>query len=95
MVTKEQAETLPLNEIHYHDANFTTAGVSKAYLELARQKCYKWRRNGQTKTWKTKPNEFKVPIKYGIRVYAYLTHENADKFFLPEECTNKENHVRR
>ncbi len=35
------------------------------------------RRNGKTKTWKTRLNEFKIPVKYGLREYFYITHENA------------------
>lgn len=34
------------------------------------------RRNGQTKTWKTRPGEFRIPIKAGFRVYHYLDHTN-------------------
>jgi hypothetical protein len=74
MITKQQAIDLPLREIHY------------ANPKVVKNSCMKYRRNGQTKTWKTRLEEFKVPIKHGLRDYAYLTHENADKFFLPEEC---------
>ena len=40
----------------------------------------RWRRNGQTKTWKTRPGEFKVPVKHGLRDYGYITNENAQDF---------------
>ena len=92
MITKADAVTLALREIHYHDSNLTIAGMSQVAITKARQTCNKWRRNGATKTWKTRPNEFRVPIKHGLYDFAYLTHENADKFFHPDECTNKENH---
>jgi hypothetical protein len=45
-------------------------------------KCRHWRRNGQTKTWKTRPDEFKVPVKYGLYAYGYVTQDNAHLFFL-------------
>lgn len=32
------------------------------------------RRNGATKTWKTRPGDFRIPIKAGLRVYGELTH---------------------
>lgn len=32
------------------------------------------RRNGKTKLWKTRPTEFKIPVKRGLRNYGYLTH---------------------
>lgn len=31
------------------------------------------RRNGQTKTWKTKPGKFCIPIKVGYKSYGYIT----------------------
>lgn len=30
------------------------------------------RRNGKTKLWKTRPTEFKIPIKIGLREYGYI-----------------------
>jgi hypothetical protein len=34
------------------------------------------RRNGKTKTWKTRPNLFKIPVKYGLRTYFYIQNFN-------------------
>lgn len=34
------------------------------------------RRNGKTKTWKTRPDEFKIPAKYGLYNYFYIDHTN-------------------
>lgn len=31
-----------------------------------------WRRNGATQTWKTRPGDFRVPVKYGMRSYGQL-----------------------
>jgi len=45
-----------------------------------------WRRNGMTKTWKTRPDHFSVPIKYGLYGYSYLDHANADEFHIAEDC---------
>ena len=39
-----------------------------------------WRRNGKTKLWKTRPDDFRVPIKYGLREYSYITPENVHLF---------------
>lgn len=84
MITKLQAESN--NYFHYYDPNISIAGMSKDNIKQSRMKCHTWRRNGKTKTQKTRPNEFKVPIKFGMYSYGYLTNENADKFFLPDEC---------
>lgn len=33
------------------------------------------RRNGKTKMWKTRPGEFKIPVKVGFRSHAYITQD--------------------
>lgn len=45
-----------------------------------------WRRNGKTKTWKTRPKEFSVPVKHGLRDYGYITERTAVDFHVAEEC---------
>jgi hypothetical protein len=38
------------------------------------------RRNGQTKTWKTRPGEFQIPVKAGFRACGYVRHDNLYNF---------------
>ena len=38
------------------------------------------RRNGQTKTWKTRPGEFRIPVKYGFKECFYITQSNAGEW---------------
>jgi len=38
------------------------------------------RRNGKTKTWKTRPNDFKIPVKYGLRDCFYITQDNCHEW---------------
>ena len=33
--------------------------------------------NGKVKTWKTRPEDFRVPMKYGLRDCFYITPTNA------------------
>lgn len=33
--------------------------------------------NGKCKTWKTRPNEFQLPVKYGLRDCFYITPINS------------------
>lgn len=40
----------------------------------------RWRRNGKTKTWVTRPNEFRVPVKWGMFSYGYITESNAHEY---------------
>lgn len=71
MVTYEQA--ISAREFHYAPA-----------CTPVRQE--RWRRNGATKTWKTREGEFRVPVKFGLRSYSYITQDNASEFHVAEEC---------
>ena len=35
------------------------------------------RRNGRLKTWKTRPGQYRLPVKYGLKTGAYITEENS------------------
>lgn len=52
------------------------------FILLEEHKATNWRANGKCKTWITRPNEFKLPIKHGLYRYSYLTHENAHLFIV-------------
>ena len=36
----------------------------------------RWRVNGKVKTWVTRPNEVRVPVKHGLYAYDYVTQDN-------------------
>ena len=38
------------------------------------------RRNGKTKTWVTRPGEFRIPVKYGLRGYFYIDNTNCNEW---------------
>lgn len=38
-----------------------------------------WRRNGRTQTWVTRPDDFRIPVKYGLRSYDAITHREAHR----------------
>ena len=61
MITKDQA----LTETVFH---FERPGN--------RNGCERWSRNGAPKVWKTRPDEFRVPIKHGLYAYSYFTHHD-------------------
>lgn len=42
------------------------------------------RRNGKTKTWKTRPDDFRIPCKYGLYQYLYITNDNAHEWNVAE-----------
>lgn len=38
------------------------------------------KRNGHTQTWKTRPGQFKIPVKHGLKTCFYITPENAHQW---------------
>ena len=38
------------------------------------------RRNGQTQTWKTRPDEFRIPAKHGLKDYFNITEKTASEW---------------
>ena len=38
--------------------------------------------NGKPKTWKTRPDEVRVPLKRGMYEFGYLDQDNLDEFNL-------------
>lgn len=63
MITKEQALTAQ---------RFTHATAKNADGTPLRA-----RRNGRAQTWKTRPDDFRVPIKHGLYSYGVITPDNA------------------
>ena len=91
MVTKEQAlNCKQFKQIYRYPKSFKEGLLSlssripnyKKELETAilLDKPANWRANGKCQTWKTRPDEFKLPIKHGLYDYGYITHENAHLF---------------
>lgn len=72
-MTKEQLSNLPVNAMFHHKTLKNADGTPMRF-----------RKNGQLQTWKTRPEEFRLPVKYGLhgcKINA-ITHENAGDFEL-------------
>lgn len=41
--------------------------------------------NGRCKVWKTRPTEFQLPCKHGLRDCFYITQNNAHEWFMTEQ----------
>lgn len=83
MITKEQAITLRYRQELWHLLLRNSDGTP-----------LRVRVNGVCKTWKTRPAEFQLPVKHGLRDYLYVTHKNAHEFVLPEEFKEQHFNVR-
>lgn len=42
------------------------------------------RRNGKTQTWKTRPADFKIPVKYGLYEHGYIDQDNCKDWMINE-----------
>jgi len=72
MITKDQA--ISSNMFHYQHREG--------------EKPQQWRRNGKTQTWKTRPEDYVVPVKFGLWDYYHITPSVADNFHTAEDCPN-------
>jgi len=72
-------------------------GVGEVYhgnLTMASGAPQTWRVTGQLKVWKTRPTEFRIPIKYGMYTNynsGYITHDNANEFYRDERDARNHN----
>lgn len=83
MVTKEQAVNASWrDEFHALGLCQRTVGPRGGVT----RRVYSYRVNGACKTWKTRPTEFRLPIKYGLRQCTYLDNVNAHHFVPASEC---------
>lgn len=47
------------------------------------------RTSGRVKTWKTRPGEFRVPVKYGLYTHGEITHNSMHNWLIEAwETTN-------
>ena len=52
----------------------------KIYAEMQHGRFWKVRRNGQTAKWKTRPKEWQIPLKAGLRACGYIAWDNYRSF---------------
>ena len=70
MITYAQACDLTNREfVMLHDSGEDRKGARGALTTA--------RRNGRTQTWKTRPGEFRIPVKIGFKGHGEITHANA------------------
>lgn len=61
------SDAITAREFHYGPVADT-----RARAKMGAVRCEVYRRNGSTQTWKTRPDEYRVPVKYGLKGYAQL-----------------------
>ena len=53
-------------------------------------KIVRWHRNGKTMVWKTRPGEYRIPVKHGLYEYGYIYHTDAGRFHTEDSCDRYE-----
>jgi len=69
MVTVEQAKSARHGDIFHMKDEKNADGTP-----------VRWRVTGKVKTWKTRPNDFRIPVKHGLYDYGAVTHLNLHLF---------------
>lgn len=77
MLTREQAITVPYGTVLYH-IRFRNRDGSAARVRVS----------GRCKTWKRRPEDFRLLVRHGLFDCFYLTPDNASSFTLSDPCAS-------
>jgi hypothetical protein len=82
MVTREEALQLTHGDEIHEEGCLRITGPRGGVTE----RITRWRVSGQCQTWKTRPDHFRVPIKFGMYESSTLDHHNAYLCHLASKC---------
>lgn len=84
MVTKQMVLDAPYHQV-WHKGECTCLVGPRGAIHLH---FVAYRTMGRPKVWVTRPDEFRLPIKFGMRKYGsdYLDHDNAQLFHREQDC---------
>lgn len=81
-ITREQAETLHYGDhVHVGECSITIGPRGGVKIHRVAVKI-----NGKPKFWKRRPNDFRIPYKYGLYEYGYINQDNAKDFHIWQDC---------
>ncbi len=69
MITKKIAENAKYRQVFHH--------VLLLNADNTPMRC---RVNGKCKVWKTRPEDFRLPVKHGLKTCFYITPQNAGEW---------------
>jgi len=78
MITVTQAKKLRYRQTIFIKGEYNADGTAMRV-----------RVNGKVQLWKTRPKDFKIPVKRGLYEYGYITLRNAHSFTLKEPARRK------
>lgn len=78
-----RAEALAGDAFHWGECTRTHGPRGGIQEDIVR-----YRRMGASKVWKTRPEDFRIPVKYGARNNGstYITPDNVEEFHLEKNC---------
>jgi hypothetical protein len=74
-ISYSTAISLNRGDILYHGINKNADGSPQ-----------RWKVNGKVQVWKNEPYRFKIPVKYGLYGFGYVTDKNSEPFYTKEKC---------
>lgn len=77
----DMAQALTTDRFHYGECSKRVGPKGEVYIKRE-----EWRRIGKNKTWGTRPDEFRIPIKYGMRSYDEINAGNVERFHAESDC---------
>lgn len=84
MITREQAMDTSIR--YFHIGECTRVVGPRGGVKVSIAEC---RRNGAVKLWKTRPTEFSLPVKRGLRDCGYITDSDNARFHTEADCPIK------
>ncbi len=85
MITKTQAESIGWGaDIHYTGRHECTRTVGSR--GGVTEKITHCRPSGACKTWKTRPEDFRLPVKHGLRESSAIERHNMNEWHLASDC---------
>lgn len=88
-MTKAQCEAMNdwphcNEELHYTGRHPCTCTIgARGAVKLNITKC---RKSGRCQTWKTRPDDFRLPVKHGLYESSAIVPSNMADFHLASEC---------
>lgn len=79
MLTKHDA--IFADEFHYGTCTKVVGPRGGVTINIKRV-----RRNGRTQTWVTRPNEWRIPVKYGLKGTFSIHDHDAELYHTAEDC---------
>lgn len=87
MNTLTKAEAMTADTFHLSESCHAEVHVGpRGGITVGRTEVY--RRSGQTQTWKTRPNDYSIPVKWGMYQSFRITDFSPSDFHVgaPEDC---------